>query len=125
MSCRTRADRYHDAHFFHIACRSAVAPGGDRGSKVTVPTLKIVCPHCDHASEDGFEVLDLDTIDAMLCEHCGRQFWFFIMECHRCAHEQVLTWAHQPPPEALAMLTCEACQATFQCSNGFVQEESE
>lgn len=92
---------------------------------MTVPALKIPCPHCDHASEDEFEVLEPDSIEAMRCEHCDKQFWFSIMECHRCAHEQVFTWAHQPPPEALAMLTCEACQATFRRSNGFVQEESE
>jgi len=90
-----------------------------------MPALKIPCPHCDHASEDEFEVFDADAIDAMRCEHCSRQFWFSIMECHRCVHEQVFTWAHQPPSEALTMLTCEACQATFQRSHGFVQEESE
>lgn len=75
--------------------------------------LEIFCPHCKHASEDSFEVLDPDTIDTMRCEGCEKQFAFAIMECHACGHEQVFTWVVQPSTAALSALTCEACKRPF------------
>jgi transcription elongation factor Elf1 len=93
--------------------------------QVIVSVLKIFCPHCNHASEDSFEVLDPDTIDAMRCEHCEKQFWFAIMECHACGHEQVFTWMHQASAAALSMLTCEACGTTFRRDDAAIQTSLE
>ncbi|MBA3773588.1 MAG: hypothetical protein H0X13_14200 [Ramlibacter sp.] len=80
--------------------------------------LKLPCPHCGNRHEDLLEVLDPDKIDSMHCEECRRQLWFSIMECHRCANEQVFTWAHEPEVHALDMLTCEACGSPFRRQDG-------
>jgi uncharacterized CHY-type Zn-finger protein len=73
----------------------------------------IACPHCEHASEDPFGVLDADVVDAMRCEECAMQFWFAIMECHACAGEHAFSWIHQPAAAALLLLKCGACGNTF------------
>jgi transcription elongation factor Elf1 len=88
---------------------------------VIVSILNILCPHCDYANEDVFEVFDLDTINTVRCEHCEKQFWFAIMECHACEHEEVFTWMHQTAAAALPMLTCEACGASFRRDNAAIQ----
>lgn len=85
--------------------------------------LKLHCPNCRTAHEDPFEVLDADEIDSMCCEECKRQFWFAIMECHHCAHEQAFIWNHQPAPAALDLLTCEACTSTFRYQHATVEEQ--
>jgi hypothetical protein len=78
-----------------------------------VSVLKLFCAHCDHPCEDPLEVLNADSIEEMRCEPCGGQFWFAVMECHACAHDQAFTWLHPPSAAALWMLACEACGNIF------------
>lgn len=87
--------------------------------------LYIQCPHCEHEAEDFFEVLDPDVLDDMRCENCGKHFSFALMECHRCANEQIFTWPHKPSSSALDMLTCEACGSTFRYSDETQQNEAQ
>lgn len=88
-------------------------------------TLCICCPHCENEAEDFFEVINPDIIDKMRCENCGKQFSFALMECHRCANEQVFTWPHEPSETALDMLTCEACGSTFRYSDETKQDQTQ
>lgn len=88
-------------------------------------TLRICCPYCEHEAEDFFEVLDPDVIDKMRCEGCGKFFHYALMECHRCANEQVFTWPHEPSSAALDMLTCEACGSTFRYSDETRQDQAQ
>jgi type IV secretion system protein VirB11 len=109
---------------FRRAGRRRFAAGG-RPTRENMPALQIHCPHCDHASEDLFGVLDPDAIDTMRCEQCANPFCLAIMECQRCAHEQVFTWGPQPPDVSLSMLTCETCGNTSRRNNGAVQEKEQ
>ena len=76
-------------------------------------SLVFHCPHCQHLKEDPFEVLDQNVIDWMKCEACEKRFYFAIVECHRCAFENVYCWPAEPPSETLALLTCPKCQSTY------------
>ncbi len=76
-------------------------------------TLILSCPHCEEEHQDAFEVLNADSIESMRCDACNKQFWFAIMECHRCANEQTFTWTQLPTLEVPDGLTCEACGSTF------------
>ena len=76
-------------------------------------SIELHCPHCQHAHDDPWEVLDVDKIDQMKCEGCHRAFHFALMECQRCAEETAHSWAHAPAPEALRLLTCPDCGATY------------
>lgn len=67
------------------------------------------CPHCGHEHEDDWEVLLPDQMDSMRCEACRQEFAFAIVECHQCGNEQAFSWTHTPSPEAIDLLTCEAC----------------
>lgn len=71
------------------------------------------CPHCHSAQDDPFEVLDVDRVEAMGCEACGQRFFFAIMECHRCANDDAVSWLDEPPPSVLDELTCGKCGATY------------
>ena len=75
--------------------------------------IQFACPRCQHAHDDPFEVFDSDRLHSLRCEHCRQDFSFAIMECHRCAHEEVFTWPQAPSEVALSLLTCESCGSTF------------
>jgi transcription elongation factor Elf1 len=87
-------------------------------------SLKLSGPHCEAEHADQFEVLDPDKLDRMRCDACEKTFSFAIMECHRCAHEQVFTWAHEPAPTVLDMLTCEQCGSTFRFHDATDEQEN-
>lgn len=87
--------------------------------------MQLHCPFCEHAHEDPFEVLDSDVLDSMKCEECAKTFWYAIMECHRCAHEQTFTWPHEPASESLDQLTCESCGSTFRVNDGQAEQEAD
>ena len=87
-------------------------------------SLGLLCPHCGQEHEDPFEVLDPDRLESMRCEACAKPFSFAIMECHRCAHEQVFTWAHEPAAKVLDLLTCEQCSSTLRCADAPHEQES-
>jgi hypothetical protein len=80
---------------------------------VILAELEIARPHCGRASEDMFEVLDADVIDEMRCESCRAPFWFGILDCNGCGHEQVFTWKELASHAALSLLTCGKCGSAY------------
>lgn len=86
-------------------------------------SLTLSCPACGHEHEDAWEVLDVNQASSMRCDRCRVQFWFALMECHRCENEQSFTWRHEPSPKGVAMLECEACHGTFRCPDAQAEEE--
>jgi transcription elongation factor Elf1 len=87
-------------------------------------SLMLSCPHCQAEHTDPFEVLDSNKLDQIRCDECGRHFSFAIMECHRCAHEQVFTWPHEPAESVLDLLTCEQCGSTFRYHDAPDEQET-
>lgn len=87
-------------------------------------SMKLPCPHCQTEHPDLFEVLDSNVLGQMRCEACKHTFSFAIMECHRCAHEKVFTWPHEPAATVLDMLTCEQCGSTFRYQDAKDEQEN-
>ena len=75
--------------------------------------LILRCPHCKHRHEDEFDVLDTDALGSMKCEACRSTFWFAVMECHRCAHEEAFAWPSHLSESELSLHVCWACRRTF------------
>lgn len=88
------------------------------------PALVLSCPYCTHESFDVFDVLNSDVVDEMHCERCKKKFFFALMECHRCANEQIFSWKEAPPTTALDFLTCACCDSTFRYPNAYQEGES-
>jgi ribosomal protein L40E len=86
-------------------------------------SFNLLCPFCQHKHDDPFEVLNPDRLDVMRCEKCKAKFSFAIMECHRCAHEQVFSWPQAPSADALDMLICEECNRTLRYQNATITHE--
>lgn len=87
--------------------------------------MQLHCPFCEHGHKDPFEVLDTNALDSMKCEACSAVFWFAIMECERCAHEQTFSWPQQPSSAVLDLLTCEACGNAFRKCNETSEQEDD
>ena len=86
--------------------------------------LVVSCPYCAREICDVFDVLDSDVIDKMRCEACRKEFSFALMECHRCAGEQIFNWKKEPPATILDSLTCACCDSTFRYPNAYQESES-
>jgi transcription elongation factor Elf1 len=71
--------------------------------------LTVSCPHCKHRHKDILELLEPDNLDAMRCDSCTHEFSVAVMECHRCADEQVFTWQEAPAAAVLDTLKCQMC----------------
>jgi hypothetical protein len=72
------------------------------------------CPHCEHQTNDMFEVLDNNIIYEMTaCERCGKPFYFAMIECDHCGHEQTIANATQLTLSALRARACPACKRTY------------
>lgn len=84
-----------------------------QASQMSDSSLTFSCPHCGHKHEDSLEVLEPDIADSMRCEGCAQSFSVALMECHRCAAEQVHTWRGEPATGVLETLKCHTCGNTL------------
>ena len=75
--------------------------------------LILRCPRCENEHEDVFDVLDADALECLRCENCRTLFWFAVMECHRCAHEEAFAWPSPLSESDLSLLVCWACRRLF------------
>lgn len=72
------------------------------------------CPHCEHVSDDVFEVLDNNIVHEMsACEQCGNAFYFANIECDHCGHEEAFASAQQLALTTLRASSCPACKRPF------------
>jgi transcription elongation factor Elf1 len=71
--------------------------------------LSIECPHCKHAEDDDFEVVEQDALHVMRCVACEGDFHFAVMECRMCGAEDLFIWAHRPATDAVDAMACPAC----------------
>jgi hypothetical protein len=72
------------------------------------------CPHCEHRTEDVFELLGNNIVHEMrACEHCGKPFLFAIIECEHCGHEEAFAKPAQLVLTTLRAAACPACRRTF------------
>lgn len=72
------------------------------------------CPHCEHKSDDVFEVLDNNTVHEMnACEQCGKPFYFAFIECDHCGHEEGFAKVAQLVLTTLRASACPACLRPF------------
>jgi uncharacterized Zn finger protein len=71
--------------------------------------LTLQCPHCGHADDDVFELIDANRFDAMRCSSCGQVFHFVVIACDGCGTERVLRWTQRPELWYLQKLACQRC----------------
>lgn len=72
-------------------------------------SLVLRCPHCGQAGIDLFECLDHGVIGPICCEGCGRKFLCLLLECLKCANEDVFTWIQAPSETEMKELACSTC----------------
>lgn len=82
-------------------------------SRVLDSSLSVECPHCRHTEVDDFEVVELDSLQAMRCAECGADFHVAVMECPSCGAECLFTWTHEPAAAAIDHLTCPECKRSY------------
>jgi transcription elongation factor Elf1 len=85
----------------------------DHDDASVISCMSIVCPHCNGAEPDDFEVLDLDELRVMNCDACQRKFHLMIVECEGCGQESVLTWIAVPMPSDINLAACVHCGNLF------------
>jgi hypothetical protein len=72
--------------------------------------MEIRCPHCGHAEQDLFELIEVNELhDDFLCTRCRQPFAAFIKNCIRCDFEQPMTWGADAVPDAVDALPCAQC----------------
>ena len=72
-------------------------------------TIVSTCPHCGNEAPDIWETLPNNEIVEMRCSSCERPYSIYLMECYSCEAEQMFSWTHTPPANALGQLVCEVC----------------
>ena len=75
--------------------------------------LSIECPHCKHAEDDDFEVIEQNALHSMHCVACVGDFHFAVMECRMCGAENLFTWARRPAADAVDNMACPACGRSY------------
>lgn len=85
---------------------------------------KFACPHCKHEYEDELEVLNQDELHEIKCEECAKPFYLLIKECSRCAADTNFVWTDKPTWEAVALLSCGSCGASFLQPDDLDEEDS-
>jgi transcription elongation factor Elf1 len=86
--------------------------------------LNIACPFCGHAHEDCFEILDTNKMDSMRCHSCRKSFALMLMECERCADEQMFVWSEVPPAIEVVGLACQACGEKYRHADASDEHEA-
>jgi hypothetical protein len=72
----------------------------------TSAEISLRCPSCGIASNDGFECLAENEVHELTCAQCGNRFQAVILDCLRCADDDVI--ASQSDID-VSNLVCKAC----------------
>ncbi len=72
--------------------------------------MSLSCPSCGTAINDSWECLTENEVHDLTCAHCGNCFRGAILECLRCATDEVVT--SQLNIE-ISTLACKACGSNF------------
>jgi len=68
--------------------------------------ISLSCPSCGTSIHDGWEGLTENEVHDLTCADCGNRFRGAVLECPRCAADEVVT--SQSDIE-IVTLNCKAC----------------
>lgn len=68
--------------------------------------ISLRCPSCGTASNDGFECPAENEVHELTCAHCCNRFRAVILDCLRCADDEVIT---SQSDIDVSTLVCTAC----------------
>ena len=75
--------------------------------------LQIQCPHCEHREDDPYELVQGDSVQALVCGACARTFYLALMNCLACGHEWQFGWRHAPALVEFHQLICGQCSMPY------------
>ena len=120
-----RTERHPATNRYDYSCTSDAESQSPACHHQSAWMLILRCPRCEYEHEDGFDVLDTDALGSMKCGACRSTFWFAVMECHRCAHEEAFEWPGTLSESELRLLVCRACCRTFRYHEDSPDQEIE